>query len=178
MNTCEAIRMIHMTNRVVFRKSDLRRLLGGGASAEKTIERLVYGEILLRAARGVYVYDLARDKGDVLYAVARNLRRGEAVYESFTSAAALRGLISQSAAGLNLATSGSSHRFDTPYGSIEFIHVPNAFETVNDAASCTRRTREGIPLATDQTILADCERNRRAVSLIKEEKDRDRNGYR
>lgn len=156
----------------VFRKSDLMTALGGGIAAERTIEKLTRGGVLVRAARGVYVCVInVHEQGYLLYDIARALRRGEWAYESFFSAASLHGLVSQCAESLTLATSGCSHTFVTEFSIIDFVHVPRAAETAVDPRAVIERTREGIPLATIEVTRRDCERSGKSMDLIREMDD-------
>lgn len=172
MDTCAAILTIDGTDRVAFRKSDLRRILGGGAEGESTIRRLAVGGLLRRAGRGVYYSVMAaRRRLDAIYEVARCLRRGEFMYESLESAASIHGLVSQCIQGVTIATSGSSHTFSTELGVIDFVHVDGVADRLADGSAVEARTSTRMPLSTAEVALEDMVAAGRPTGLIEEVAD-------
>lgn len=170
MNLCAAILALDATDRVAFRKSDLRHLLGGGTAAEKTIDKLIRGGILVRAVRGVYVSALAARRSDTtLHEIARCARRGEFIYESFESAADKRGMISQCVMALTVATSGYSNTFTTPFGTIAFTHVEGAGPAVANTRDLDPQGPHRLLLASRDKVLTDMVVAGKPLHLIEEE---------
>jgi predicted transcriptional regulator of viral defense system len=112
--------------RFVFLHKDLELLFAEtGIKLTKTLERLVQNGILIRAARGVYVYAQSRHKGAyVIEDVACALRRYDYNFISYESALSEYGVISQVPIGwLTVATTGREGRYETPFGIIDFTHT-------------------------------------------------------
>src|SRR5580700_10606977 len=88
------------------------------------MKRLADQGILIRAARGVYVNPHARSRpSDVRRGLLRFLRPREINYVSLESKLSEAGAISQITTALTCMTTGSSGRFETPWGIIEFTHT-------------------------------------------------------
>src|SRR5260370_32593860 len=88
------------------------------------MKRLTDQDVLIRAARGVYVNPHARSMPtDVRGGLIRFLRPREVTYVSLESKLSEAGAISQVAMALTCMTTGSPGRFDTPWGAIEFTHT-------------------------------------------------------
>jgi hypothetical protein len=88
------------------------------------MKRLTDQDVLMRAARGIYVNPHARSMpSDVRGGLIRFLRPREISYVSLESKLSEAGVISQVATVLTCMTTGSPGRFDTPWGTIEFTHT-------------------------------------------------------
>lgn len=172
MKNTEAIELLKefdARGRYVYRKSDLRVLFDErGARLDQTLRRLVDAGILQRPAHGIYLYALSGHIGsDTIELVARNLRRGDLVYESLESALSEYGLISQIPIDrLTLMTTGRSGEYSTPYGVIEFVHTRQSPGKLQ--SELIDREGHAIPLASKELALANLRRVRRNLDLIDE----------
>lgn len=130
MKQSEAVKVLNqwdLHGKYVYLKRDLRKLFRDEPKEtfDDSLSRLVKSEILVRAARGVYVYGLTRNFSDAtIDLIARNLRRGYATYESLESMLSAYGVISQIPVDRRTyMTTGRSGEYQTPYGAIEFTHT-------------------------------------------------------
>lgn len=125
--TLKLLKKASESNINVFSKNDLRKLFWDDKekNLEKTLQRLVDDEILIRATRGVYVNALFIPKdGWILEKIALVLRQGYLSYVSYESMLSEYGLISQIPLNyLSVATEGLDGDYETPFGRIEFTHV-------------------------------------------------------
>jgi hypothetical protein len=125
----EAIELLaqrDLARQYVFLRGDLELLLAEtGMTLTKTLERLVAQGILIRAARGVYVYAQSKQRGVyTIEEVANALRRYDYNYVSYESALSEYGVISQiPLEWLTVATTGREGLYKTPFGAIEFTHT-------------------------------------------------------
>jgi len=116
-------------NRRVFTTGDLRNLLPEETDFNfaNGVTRLSRGDdaILKRAARGIYVYANSKKPWThISEEIARTLRRGYHTYVSLESALSEHGVISQIPIDtLTLVTTGRPGRFETEWGTIEFVHT-------------------------------------------------------
>lgn len=127
-----------------------------GDKLRATIKSLMADGIIRRVARGLYVYLLSRDVGaNTIYDIALKLRQGRYVCESFESAGAQWGFISQIPIDrVTVATTGRSGEFCTPYGVIEFTHVNRpALEIVEGIVD--RKPYNPLPIASEKLALDD-----------------------
>lgn len=127
-----------------------------GDKLRATIKRLMADGIIRRVARDLYVYLLSRDVGaNTIYDIALKLRQGRYVCESFESAGAQWGFISQIPTDrVTVATTGRSGEFRTPYGVIEFTHVNRpALEIVEGIVD--RKPYNPLPIASEKLALDD-----------------------
>src|ERR1700736_4372500 len=127
-------KLAHMDRRGVwaFTPATLSVVLGNPDKGylRLAMKRLADQGVLIRAARGVYVNPHARSMpSDVRAGLIRFLRPREVSYVSLESRLSEAGVISQVATVLTCMTTGSSGRFDTPWGAIELTHTdrPAAF---------------------------------------------------
>jgi hypothetical protein len=127
------------------------------------MKRLADQGVLTRAARGVYVNSRARSMpSDVRAALIRFLRPREISYVSLESKLSEAGAISQVPTVLSCMKTGSSGRFDTPWGAIEFTHTDRDIEFGTDV-----HTRDdGLIEATVERSARDLRRVGRNVGLI------------
>jgi hypothetical protein len=130
------------------------------------MKRLTDHDMLVRAARGVYVNPLARSLPlDVRRGLIRFLRPRELSYVSLESKLSEAGVISQVATVLTCMTTGSPGAFDTPWGMIEFIHTERAI----DFRRNVYRGDAGTLEATVAGAVRDLRRVGRNVDLIDSE---------
>lgn len=109
-----------------FTPGTLAALLGAVTPAYHALalKRAADSGVLIRAARGIYVNPLARSlPSDPRSALVPFLRPGEFSYLSLEARLSEAGVISQVATVLTCMTTGPSGKFDTPWGSIEFVHT-------------------------------------------------------
>jgi len=129
------------------------------------MKRLADEDVLVRAARGVYVNPRARSlPHDVRAGLIRFLRPRELSYVSLEWRLSEAGAISQVATTLTCMTTGSSGRFDTPWGAIEFTHTDRAIVVGTDV----RRRDDGVLEATVERSARDLRRVGRNLNLIDE----------
>jgi hypothetical protein len=143
-------------------------LMGGvdPAYLKLMMKRLADQEVLIRAARGIYVNPHARSRpADVRRGLLRFLRPREINYVSLESRLSEAGVISQIATVLTCMTTGSPGRFETPWGGIEFTHTDRKIEVGTDVVVQDDGTIE----ATIRTAVRDLRRVGRNFDLIDEE---------
>ena len=133
---------------------------------DDSLTRLVKAGLLVRAARGVYVYRLTRNFGDAtLDLIARNLRRGHVTYESLESMLSSYGVISQIPVDRRTyMTTGRSGEYHTPYGVIEFTHTSKSITLI--APELLHPEGRGVPLASKHLALRDLKATRRNLDLV------------
>lgn len=151
-----------------FTSATFASLLGNPAPnyLKLMMKRLADQGVLTRAARGVYVNPRARSMpSDVRAGLIRFLRPREISYVSLESKLSEAGAISQVPTVLTCMTTGSSGRFDTPWGAIEFTHTDRDIEFGTDV-----HTRDdGLIEATVERSARDLRRVGRNVGLIDSE---------
>lgn len=174
MKSIEAVKRLHewdKRGRYLFYSRDLAMVFGErGDTLRSTIKRLLEDEVLVRAARDLYLYALSFHLGGrTIHDIARYLRPGEYVYESLESAASQWGIISQIPLDrMTVVTTGRSGEFKTPFGVVEFTHTDAQGEDI--IAGTVRRDANGeLPLATKDRTLRDLLRFGRSTELIDEE---------
>jgi hypothetical protein len=130
------------------------------------MKRLADQGILIRAARGVYVNPHARSRpSDARRGLLRFLRPREISYVSLESKLSEVGAISQITTALTCMTTGSSGRFETPWGAIEFTHTDRKIRIGVDVVAQDDGTLE----ATVLTAVRDLRRVGRNLDLIDDE---------
>lgn len=130
------------------------------------MKRLADQDVLVRAARGIYVNPHARSMpDDVRMGLVRYLRPREISYVSLESTLSEAGVISQVATALTCMTTGSPGRFDTPWGAIEFTHTDRPIEVGVDV----HVREDGMLRATVERAARDLRRVGRNARLIDEE---------
>lgn len=97
----------------------------GASSLRESISRHIASGALTHVAHGLYANPVARSMGAYpLEALVPFLRPLELNYVSAESALSERGVISQMMENhLTVMTTGSSHQYDTPFGSLEFTRT-------------------------------------------------------
>jgi len=129
------------------------------------LQRLVSSGILIRAVKGVYVFNYSKHKGaDTLEQVAKTMRRGEYSYVSLESALSEYGVISQIPLDrITVMTSGGKGEYKTPFGVIEFTHTNRPVrELINSMVNVGRPLR----LARKHAALRDLKRVGRNMHLV------------
>jgi hypothetical protein len=127
------------------------------------MKRLADQGVLIRAARGVYVNPHARSMpSDVRGGLIRFLRPREVTYVSLEAKLSETGVISQVATVLTCMTTGSSGRFDTPWGAIEFTHTERPIALGTDV----HMRDDGVLEATVERSARDLRRVGRNTALI------------
>ena len=130
------------------------------------MKRLADQGVLVRAARGVYVYPHARSMpNDVRVGLIRFLRPRQLTYVSLESKLSEAGVISQVTTTLTCMTTGSPGRFDTPWGAIEFTHTDRPIALGVDV----HMRDDGVLHATVERAARDLRRIGRNTNLIDEE---------
>lgn len=127
------------------------------------MKRLSDQEVLIRAARGIYVNPNARSlPADVRRALIRYLRPGETSYVSLESKLSEIGAISQIPTVLTCMTTGAAGAFDTPWGRVEFTHTDRSVEFGSDVYV----GNDGVIEASSKRAASDLRHIRRNVGLI------------
>ena len=155
--------------RYVFTKSDLAKLINEPTNLlNKTLERLTDQHVLIRVARGVYVFRYSAHVGAyTIEEIAQVLRRSEYNYVSLESALSEWGTISQVPIDrITVMTTGRKGEFRTPFGVIEFTHTENSPEYI--LANTIRRDPHPLPIASEQLALKNQLRVGRNIDLIEE----------
>ncbi|MCL2024159.1 MAG: hypothetical protein FWG78_00025 [Coriobacteriia bacterium] len=175
MNTIEAVKTLttwDQQGRYVYSTSDLAKIVDDPTPAafRKTIERLVTQDVLVRAARGVYVFAYSRHLGPTtIEDVALTLRRGEYVFESLESALSQWGRISQIPLDrITLMTTGRRGEYRTPYGVIEFTHTGASPTEIQQNIIDRRDIGHPIPIANEEYALRNLRRVGRNRALVTE----------
>jgi hypothetical protein len=151
-----------------FTPASFSALMGGiePAYLKLMTKRLVDQGVLIRASRGVYVNPHARSKPpDTRRGLLRFLRPREINYVSLESKLSEAGVISQITTALTCMTTGSSGRFETPWGAVEFTHTDRKIGIGTDVVARDDGTLE----ATARTALRDLRRVGRNLDLIDDE---------
>jgi hypothetical protein len=140
-------------------------LLGepGRSYLKLMMKRLADQGVLIRAARGVYANPHARSMpADVRRGLIRFLRPRELSYVSLEYKLSEAGAISQVATTLTCMTTGSSGRFDTPWGAVEFTHTDRPISVGTDVHA----SDDGVLEATLDRAARDLRRVGRNTDLI------------
>jgi hypothetical protein len=153
--------------RYVFRKSDLEIVIDeSGKTLDQTISRLVEAGVLQRVAQGVYLYSYSAHIGaTTIEDIARNLRRGDFVFESLESALSQYGVISQiPISRITLMTTGRSGEFRTPYGIIEFTLTKAPISEIVE--NILDRPGHNLPIAKKDYAYKNLRSVRRNLDLV------------
>ena len=151
----------------VFRSRELGRVLGeGGNTLRSSINRLIDSGVITRLAQDVYwVGDLKGRDVPAIEEVAVALRPGGFNYIGMESAASLWNVISQIPVGrITVVTTGREGEFDTPFGTIEFIHT--AADGNEIIANTVDYPGHALRLATKKYAVQGLMRARRSTYLI------------
>jgi predicted transcriptional regulator of viral defense system len=170
-NTLDVLMDWDGRGRYVFTKNDLAKLFDEQAELlSKTLERLVEKGILIRAARGVYVFGHSAHRGAyTLEEVAQMLRRDGYNYLSLESALSEWGTISQIPVDrITVMTTGRKGVFKTPFGVIEFTHTEASPETI--LTNTIAREPHPLRIAREAFAIKNQKRTGRNVFLIEENK--------
>ncbi len=172
MNKVEFIRqMSNMERRgvSVWALRDLEKIFPEerGKAMEKSLQRLVLNGLLVKAARGIYVYALASPEHQQwrIEEVARALRPGKLCYVSLESMLSEYGVISQiPVSHFTVMTNGAGGLHETPFGVIEFTHTERSVPSILDRTIFV----EGRPLriAKKWAAVQDLRRVGRNVNMI------------
>jgi predicted transcriptional regulator of viral defense system len=137
----------------------------GKATLRKALATHVRAGILEHVARGFYVNPRARSlPNDLLAALVPFFRPWDFNYLSLESALSEAGWISQIPSRLTLMTTGRSQTFETPYGTIEFVHTARNPEQLQ--ADLVIDDRRALPVAKPTRALRDLKRVGRNVNLV------------
>jgi len=153
----------------VLRRNDLQKIFPEEAekSLEKSLTRMTAAGLLTRAARDLYINNLAPKNPHLLEEIARAARPGRFMYVSLESALSEHGRISQVPMVLTVMTDGRAGVVKTPFGTIEFTH------TKRTAAEMLARSLyvDGRPLrvATAAAAEQDLRRVGRNINMLTEE---------
>lgn len=172
MNQRAAVQRLSVLDRQgrhVFARADLAKVFH--EDEERTLQagldRLVRQGILLRVARGAYVYALSASMGaGTLEQIAKTIRRGEYSYVSLESALSEYGIISQVPLDrLTVMTTGRKGEYKTPFGTIEFTHTGRRASDILDNTQVVDRP---LRMASPAAACRDLRRVGRNTHLIEE----------
>ena len=156
--------------RFVFTRADLAKIFHDDTprALKAGLQRLVDEGILVRPARGIYVYTLHHgNTSHTAEHVARALRRGNYNYISLESALSEYGIISQIPVDrLTVMTTGRKGEYPTPFGTIEFTHTKRA---PTDILPGTQDVGRPLKLATPAAAWRDLKRVGRNTHLVDQE---------
>ena len=157
--------------RYVFHHRDLAKVFfeDSERAFNAGLNRLVKHRIIERVARGVYVYELSKNKNSsrTIELIAKTLRRGEYNYVSLESALSERGIISQILIDrLTIMTTGRKGEYKTKYGVIEFTHTKRPVSDILDNVINTDRP---LRIATALAAFRDLKRVGRNVGMVDQE---------
>jgi predicted transcriptional regulator of viral defense system len=173
MKVIDAIKILSAWDkegRYVFRKEDLAKLFGSEQfdTFHATLRRLVRAGVIVRCARGVYVYARsAHIDGYTIEKIADTIRRGEYSFISLESALSSYGVISQIPIDhLTVVTTGRRGEYETPYGVVEFMHTESSPEVI--LKNTTEIPPHPLRVATKEYALAGLRRAGRNLDMIED----------
>jgi hypothetical protein len=156
----------------VFSKKDLAKLFDEqGDKLSETLKRLQKQGVLLRVARGVYMYSHSSHKDShTIEEIALKLRQGHYSYMSLESILSEYGRISQIPVGrITVMTTGRSGEFFTPFGVIEFTHTDLDLPTLLE--NTIQIEGSPLPIAQEDFALRNLRRVGRNVNMLVDEDD-------
>lgn len=126
-----------------------------GAQSKALVAHVKAG-LLTHLASGLYANPNSTVPiADPLLTVAQYLRPTDSAYISLEYALHLRGALSQIPSRLTLMTTGRSHTFETPFGTIEFVHTNRSPENFPGDPD------DALPVADVATAIRDMRRSGR-----------------
>ncbi|WP_414041275.1 type IV toxin-antitoxin system AbiEi family antitoxin [Acidithiobacillus sp. M4-SHS-6] len=154
---------------VVYSRRDMEKIFpeDDEKSLEKSLQRMCQDNLLVRAARGIYVFGPAvpRHRGWLIEQIAQALRPGDFNYVSLESILSEYGVISQIPVDrLTVMTTGAKGLHKTPFGAIEFTHTKRRIPNLLDRTLVVK----GRPLriARKRVAIQDLHRVGRNTDLI------------
>ncbi|WP_199030737.1 type IV toxin-antitoxin system AbiEi family antitoxin [Ralstonia sp. ASV6] len=121
--------------------------------------------LITRVARGLYINPRARSlPPDVLSALVPFIRPWDFNYLSLESALSEAGWISQIPSRMTLMSTGRSQTFNTPYGTLEFVHTARNPESFADELNYDGQREMAV--ATPDRALRDLKRVGRNLDLV------------
>jgi predicted transcriptional regulator of viral defense system len=154
---------------IVYSRRDLEKVFPeeGEKALEKSLQRMCRDKLLVRAARGIYVFAPAvpRHRSWLIEHIAQALRPGDFNYVSLESILSEYGVISQIPVDrLTVMTTGAKGLHKTPFGTIEFTHTRRR---IPDLLERTLVVEERpLRIAKKQAALQDLRRVGRNTNLI------------
>ena len=137
----------------------------------KGLARMEEAGLISKIARGLYVNPKARSLPlDVLASLVPFLRPWDMNYLSLKSLLSEAGWISQMPSRLTMMTSGRKGVFETPYGTIEFVHTKRKPDLLMKELHWDS-ARE-LYLATPERAWKDLKRVGRNIDLVIPEEER------
>lgn len=121
--------------------------------------------VIVRVAKGLYANPRSTSKPDyALESFVKYLRSGLITYLSLESRLSETGVISQVSTVLTLVTEGRSQIYETPFGTIEFVHTMRKLD-INDS-NLMFDTERQIYIASPNLALSDLKRCKRNLNLV------------
>lgn len=169
MKLYEADKALRLTagGKRAFRSADLALVLGeDGTKLRSTITRLVKAGSLQHIARDLYWHASGKDASvPAIEEIAVALRPGEMNFIGMESAASLWNVVSQIPVGrLTVVTTGREGEFETPFGTIEFIHTSRSWSYLLDHT--IDYPGHALRLATKEHTVRGLVRSGRSLDLI------------
>lgn len=138
---------------------------GDGRARLKALSAHQSAGLIVRVARGLYINPRARClPDDLLAALVPFLRPWDLNYLSMESVLSEADWISQIPSRLTLMTTGRSQTFQTPYGTLEFVHTARQISHLRPYLNWDER--RSIWTATPDCALRDLRRVGRNLDLV------------
>ncbi len=169
MDLLNRLSALEQKSLVVYARRDLEKIFPQDSekALEKSLQRMCQDRLLVRAARGIYVFGpaVARHRGWLIEHIAQALRPGDFSYVSLESILSEYGVISQIPIDrLTVMTTGARGLHKTPFGTIEFTHTRRSIPDLLERTLIVK----GRPLriAKKQAAIQDLYRVGRNVNMI------------
>lgn len=160
---------LELKGKFVFHRRDIEKIFpeDDEKTLEKGLQRMCRDQLLIRAARGIYVFGPAasRHRGWLIEWIALALRPGDFNYVSLECMLSEYGVISQIPIDrLTVMTTGAKGLHKTPFGTIEFTHTRRRIPKLLERTT----TIKGRPMRIARKLAAiqDLVRVGRNVNMI------------
>lgn len=161
----QTLRDLGRRGRWCISEATLRTFLPESANTFRiAMSRHVRERAVDRVAPGLYLNPYAQSPAWALERLATHLRPHDAMYVSLESALHEHGWISQVPSRLTIMTSGRSYTYETPLGTIEFVHT--ATKPARWRARTSFMADRRIHVASPELALEDLRRLRRNLDLV------------
>lgn len=164
----EAMRRFDARGQWLFTRAQIRILFPHETehAQREALARFVKNGVLVRVAHQLYANPNAKSlTAFPLETIVRYLRPLDLNYISLETALSERSVISQMTMNyLTVMTTGSSHKYETPYGVIEFTHTSRPVAELKEQIRYD--AQRGIHVATVERAYSDLKRVGRNVGMV------------